>query len=330
MKKILIALALLASGTTTQAQLSVGGAGRGSKISEKELKEIQATTTLFVVQDRDMQIKDVWEKAIGAAWKVTPFKVISDNELKAYLSKPGYSFFEFAAELVEHRNSKGMVTSTTVHLSYDFFIPSFDKKGELKTRKSGELKDETYYGRIYLYPDNKTMFHLRDNVGGRSGNARVDKYLHQQALIYNWTPGMMKGYLSVISKGLMAREAQSPYDEFTNEDGLKPLKRDTLYIPDYILVKFNPFTGDEKDDEKDDESTRKAYKYPHKVISVDELDKLLLDDTRSIFYVSYLKNSAQKVVNVFNSKTGMEYANTTPMSYNFKNKDLAKIAKRID
>jgi hypothetical protein len=51
MKKSLIALALLLFSLAAQAQLSVGGAARGSKISEKELKEIQATTTIFIVQE---------------------------------------------------------------------------------------------------------------------------------------------------------------------------------------------------------------------------------------------------------------------------------------
>lgn len=329
MKYLFIAVLILNS-YWLQAQIAVGRSEKGSRLSESSLADIQKTTTVFVLQDRDMRDGETWKQAIASVWTITPFVVAKRSEIGQYLRKPGYSFFILGSKMVERVNrAKMRTTSTSLHLYYDLLIPEFDKDGKLKKRKNGHLIGEDHYARIFLYPTSKTMMYLMANIGKSDGGA--DRYLHQQGEIYNWAPGMMSGYLDIVNRNLLSRSGVGVYDEVSNEATLGKLKNDTLYIPDYVTIKFNPFSGQEDDDgEQDDESQKKAYKYPVKLISVEELDKLIMNRDREIFYLSYVKNSAQKIVSVYSNKSSVIYTNCTPMSYNFKNKDLAKLAKHIE
>jgi hypothetical protein len=124
-------------------------------------------------------------------------------------------------------------------------------------------------------------------------------------------------------------EKRHLYKSILNETELKNLKDEVLYVPDYVLINFNKFTGDEtkKHDEKD---IFKNYKFEYKLMSTDELNEKIMNDTTSFYYLIYIKSSADKFVSVINSLTGeIIYSNYTYRSYNIKSKDLKKLRKKI-
>jgi len=146
----------------------------------------------------------------------------------------------------------------------------------------------------------------------------------------NWGPGFIKGYLKTINDGLAQEKKRGLYSEMT-DDGLQRLGRDTLFVPNYVNKHFSMFTGHEsEDDEKDTEGVRDVYPHRIKFVSDEELNQMLVNRTQPFYYLLFVRSSTDKYVNVFEGTTGkMLYARYTPVSYNFKNKDLKKIARAI-
>jgi hypothetical protein len=55
-----------------------------------------------------------------------------------------------------------------------------------------------------------------------------------------------------------------------------------------------------------------------------------VNSTQPIKYLVYTRSSTDKFINVFESNGKLLYARYVKISYNFKNKDLSKLAKTID
>lgn len=359
-KKTLITLMLLGS-LGASAQIDIGPDTRSGKISDEYLAALKKTTTLFVLQEKDFENLPAWEEAVSSVWNITQHKFIHADEITDYAKKKGYSFFAFEEDIHSHHHasqtnsvqSMGMngrmtttVTSITpasshassVDIIYSLYIPGYDKKGELKTRNNGEMKDRDFYANIMMYPDRDAMVqatnmadrHVVNGFSRKKFNRKFDDLVYNHAVIYNWTPGMMKGFLSVTNKSLKEKISLDRDDEYEAEGMLRRLQRDTLYVPTYVNKKVNMFTGAEKEVERDDDELKSIYQYPVKFVDINELDKLIADKNRNILYLSVAISSARKYVNVYQSKTGgLVYAEYTKGSLSFKNKDLSKLAKRI-
>ncbi len=147
--------------------------------------------------------------------------------------------------------------------------------------------------------------------------------------IRNWSPGILKNYLRLLHKLLDRNEKRWQYANEINEKALAKLKRDTLFVPDYILVKFNKRTGNEskKHDKKD---VFKDYKYKYALISAEALSQKILETDKPFYYLIYVKGSTDKYISVFNAQTGdMIYTRYKPVSYNIAAKDFKKLVASI-
>ena len=130
--------------------------------------------------------------------------------------------------------------------------------------------------------------------------------------------------MSYLNKG----EIHTLYSEIYNAKEMKNLKKEVLYVPEYVLTKFNKFTGDEtvKHDEKD---IFVDYKLKYQLISADELNQKILEEATSFYYLIYIKSSTDKYISVINSLTGeLIYSAYTPASYNIKSEDLKELQKK--
>jgi hypothetical protein len=114
-----------------------------------------------------------------------------------------------------------------------------------------------------------------------------------------------------------------------NEQELNKLKTSTLYVPDYVLVKFNMFTGDESKQHKE-EDLFEDYKLKYQVLSTKKLNDNILSDPAGFYYLLYVKSSTDKFVSVVNSKTGeIIYSEYTGVKYNLKPGDLKDLYQKI-
>jgi hypothetical protein len=316
MKNIFIALSLFTT-YCAQAQISVGSSDiatstHDGRIYDEDLALLKNTTTLFVLQNKDYEHIADFEKAISSAWKITKFRIIKPEEIASYSDKEGYSMFCFGGYILTGERIHA------VHISYDLLVPRKDRKGRIV---------EYYYSQIYLMPDFETS---RKVMAAASFDKTELDYIYNKGIFTNWGPGYLKGYLSVVNAKLQEGKSRWLYTSEENEDALKILNTDTLFIPDYVNVHFNPLSGAEDVKEKDDDNFSNAYKHPYRVITSEQLEKKILDSEKPIRHLVYVRSSAEKYVTVYDSEKGIIYAKYTPASYNFKSKDLGKINSEIE
>lgn len=154
--------------------------------------------------------------------------------------------------------------------------------------------------------------------------------LYGRTYIYNWSPYMLKAYLKSVNEHLLAKEPHGPFTEEEDEIALQPMKRDTLYIPDYVNLKFDPFLHGEKTVETDYGSVHDFYPYHVKVISKEELGRIVKESSTPVYYLVFIKSSSDKYINVFEAHSGkLLFARYSPASFNFKYKDLKDLYKTM-
>lgn len=306
------------------AQLQVGSNKTGTmnaagRLSSEDLAKLKQTTTLFVLQDADYANVSDWEEAIKSVWTITPFKIVSRDEIGS-MGNGNYSYFTLGGYVYQSASSSPMKfknqTVNAVHLTYDLWMPNGNK--------------EEYFARLQLYPDNATMFDASTTHLNKKQNSRISSELYTKTILHNWTPYMLKGYLKTVNDRLLSGEHRGPYTEEDNPGALAALRTDTLYIPDYVNIKFNLLTAKDKVEETDMKELRSAYDYPVRVVSKAELGRIIKNSSKPVYYLVYTKAATDKFLNVYNSKTGnLLFARYSPMSHNFKYKDLKDIEKLV-
>lgn len=325
MKK-LITVVLLGLGLSAQAQIQVGSnaiatMNKPGKLSESRLEAFKKTTTVFTLIYKDYEQKEVFEKAIASVWKITPFKIIRPDELDQYM-KEGYSVFSFGGFVINHVGEQ--VVTTTITLSYDLWMP--------EVKKHGKKVKEHFLARIWMSPDAEMNMegYKRRFWSASAFSDKMLSFIYNDGGFYNWGPGYLKGYLKVVNDHLIKGDEQGPSSELVNKKALATLRSDTLFVPDYVDITFNPFTGKEHSDSLEMDKVHKEYPFPIRFVSNEELNERILSG-RPMKYLVYIKNSNVKIVDVFDGSTGdLIYVNYVRVSYNFKAKDLGRLAKHVD
>ena len=136
---------------------------------------------------------------------------------------------------------------------------------------------------------------------------------------------MLKLYLKEVQTDLEQSKRSFLFESVKNEAKIQKLKNDTLFVPSYVLTKFNKFNGREN---KSHESSElfKGYPYPYQIIDPDELSRKVVDE--EIEYVfDYVKSSTDNFIRVFSLSGGMIYQSYKAVSYNLKSKNINKIIK---
>ncbi|MNU19037.1 hypothetical protein D3C71_72530 [compost metagenome] len=324
-KKVAIALsAYLLSNmyTPVNAQIQIGSsitsAGPG-KISKEEMVKFKQSTTYFILQERDYERLEDFQTAIAKVWTVTPFKIIKQEEMRS-LDKRKSSFFFFGGFVTIRRGQS--TTTYNTHLSYDLYMLEANKKGNL---------EQQLFGKFMLHLDSESYKQtMRFATSDKTFAQKITPYMYSEAEMQNWNPLMISGYLKVINDGLQQETLRSAFGESIDKEALKKLQTETLYIPDYVNTKFNMFNMDEKDTEEDMDDLKSAYPFPAKYVSTAALSTIAAQHPEGIWYLSYIKSSTDKYVGIFNSKTGEMIMNFyVPVSYNFKMKDLKRVAAKV-
>lgn len=324
MKRLLTAV-LLCLGLSAQAQIQVGSnivstMNKPGKLSKSRLEDFKKTTTVFTLIYKDYAQKAVFEKAIASVWKITPFKIVLPDELDQYM-KDGYSIFSFGGFIINRQGDN--IVTTTITLSYDLWMPEVKKHDKVK---------QHYLARIWMSPDAEMNMegYKRRFWTASSFSEKMLSFIYNDGGFYNWGAGYLRGYLKVINDHLISGDEQGPASEFLDKKALATLQKDTLFVPDYVNVTFNPFTGKERQDPLDMEKVHKEYPFPIRMVSSEKLNDMILSG-KPMKYLVYIKNSNVKIVDVYDGPSGnLIYVSFVRLSYNFKEKDLGRLAKRVD
>lgn len=316
-KKLLATAVLLCYSFILTAQVTFQGKG---DINDEEFAKFKNTITLFTLQYKDYTELENYNEAIRKTWTVTPFLIIKPDELGKYLGKPGYSVFTFNGYIQSNGHN------VIIRFFYSLNMPHF--------KKNGKQGNDVLIGEITIYPDNKTLFTAVGNPfdfrGSKKRNEEMISFLYNDAILYNWSPGMLKGYLKQLNDGILSRKDRKMFFEVDDKSKLAHLAKDTLYIPDYVKIKYSMFTMSEKVDDDKDEDLSVAYTYPVKFVPVKTLNELILKKNSNINYLVFTKSSSDKFISIYNSRSNeLLYQNYISLSFNFKNSDLGKIRRLI-
>lgn len=291
----------------------------------KEVEKIKKGTTYVVMYNPNSPRVAPFIQAFKDAWTLSRLEFIRYSEMESHLS-PENSFFSIGGYETTTENFvdvRGIRRKTgeysNTHLYLELWVPN-EKYFTQNKQKPLREKDKVQVARIELYTDYETL--------------KAPETIHQMDFdglghIRNWGPGMLKNYLQTLTFFLNKGEKRFIASKTFNEQELSKLKTSTLYVPDYVLVKFNMFTGDESKQHKE-EDLFEDYKLKYQVLSTKKLNDNILNDPSGFYYLLYVKSSTDKFVSVINSKTGeIIYSEYTGVKYNLKSGDLKDLYQKI-
>lgn len=217
--------------------------------------------------------------------------------------------------MYENGSSKNGINYSTTHIYLELWTCE-DNYFQSTKKKDFADKNKVQVARIELFTD---FMALSDPdllfQSDYDGNGHIR----------NWGPGILKNQLQALIGFLNKNEPRKLFPAINNPTEIAKLKKEVLYVPDYVLIKFNKFTGNEaeKHTEKD---VFEDYKFKYKLLSTAELNQKIVTDKTPFYYLIYIKSSTDKYITVFNSVTGeIIYSKYSPMSYNIKSGDLKNI-----
>jgi len=313
----LLSLSLLLLSLISQAQIQVGGLwlnlNHPRKVSKEHFQQLRKTTTLFVLQDRDYEHLEDFDKAIKSAWTFTPYKIIRREEIISYGRRPGYSFFNFTA------GSYINGSRHTARLYYALWMPIREKNGNSNPKEFGEIVMHANFIQNLMV----TYGLLTE----KSKLAVIDTLYNTQ--LETWGAGYLREYLREMNRLLAFDKVHNYFQDFSNKEAMQKLQQDTLFIPSYVNIRYNVLGAPHLKD-RDEEDMAGSYRYPVKIVSSDSLNEMLLRAEKPINYVVYTQSSNSKFINVFNSGGGgLIYSAYDKMGRKFKAKDLRQINRRV-
>lgn len=334
LKKLLL-FAFLFTQIQLFSQVSVGSKhiGGSGEFENNEWQKFKNTTTIFVLSN--IHDQDVYEKILSKVWTVTPFELVSfeDFERSNYFGSQ-YSIAKLGGFKRIKQMKTGSVTSLFTYV--DFYL--YDG-GKIKEELQGlsEKKFERKYrgvvsdakiniARFYVYP--KDDF-IRTSIS-KEMNEIVNS-MYSDPIFFNYSPGMLQNYFQKINDNIKREEETSMYG-FNYLPTLKNLAQQTLYVPSYIGIKYNPWKmSDGEVDPENLENIFKKYEYAYEVISAEELNQKILKG-EDFYYLRYVRMNAERFLQVVNSTTGeiVFKLYVTGLSYKIKPKHLKEISKSIE
>lgn len=292
----------------------------------QEISNLKGATTYIAMKDPNSEKAKEYVEIFKRYWNLSKFEFIKYSEIDKYLA-PGNFFFTIGGYVTNvssitlfKTGSKSGLNYSNTHIYLELWKAN-DKYFEAKKKKDfDDQKHKIQIARIELFTDFKTLMEPKNLYSSEyDGNGHIR----------NWGPGILKNYLQSLNSFINKGEKKSLFSEIVNTSELKKLATENLYVPDYLLTKFNKFSGDEtkKHTEKD---IFEDYKLKYQILSTENLNQKILAETSPFYYLIYIKSSTDKYISVINSLTGeYVYSVYTPVSYNIKSGDLKDLQKKI-
>ncbi|MBK8642668.1 MAG: hypothetical protein IPN15_10805 [Saprospiraceae bacterium] len=292
-----------------------------------EIAKIKSGTTYIAMKDPNSEKTKEYIEVFKNYWTISKAEFIKYSEIEKYLSPEnsfltigGYETNTEFTRLYQNGSQKHGINYSNTHIFLELW--TCDKKYFTSKKKNKIFGngDKIQVARIELFTDFETLSNpdlLYQSEFDGNGHIR------------NWGPGVLKNYVQALMGYLAKNESHSLYTGSSNAKELKKLKKESLYIPEYVLTKFNKFNGNEtkKHDEKD---IFEDFKLKYILLSGADLNHKILTDTTGFYYLIYIKSSTDKYINVIHSLTGeIIYSKYKPLSYNIKSDDFQDLQEKI-
>ena len=291
----------------------------------EEIPKLKKGATYVVMKNPESPQSKEYVDIIKNNWTLSKVEFIKYDELSKYISPEssfltlsGYETSKQFTTLYQNGSSKSGINYSTTHIYLELWTCNAKYFENTKKKEFGD-KNKVQVARVELFTDfpalsDPDLLFQSDYDGG--GHIR------------NWSPGILKNQIQALTFFVNKGEPRKLFTGVENKAEIEKLKKDVLYVPDYVLIKFNKFTGNEsqKHSEKD---VFEDYKFKYKLLTTAELNQKILNDKTPFYYMIYIKSSTDKYISVINSLTGeIVYTKYAPVSYNIKSSDLKNIVEK--
>jgi hypothetical protein len=151
---------------------------------------------------------------------------------------------------------------------------------------------------------------------------------------YDWSPGLLKNYIQAAVNYINNWKLIKPSKKIAQKEQLKKLRDDTLYIPDYLLFAYKRDFGAKSgilysEQKEDIAAVMQDYKYRYRFIKSDELNKMLLDSSKHIYYMIGHYNTIRGAISIIDSQSGDILYSAHKRRYGLRQMEVNKIQKII-
>lgn len=314
MKKASLIVVMMVMAAITQAQIDVSPAKYGDykkvKFKEGDIAALKQTTTLFVYPEKFTEKMPAFLAALKQAWTFNDFEAVSYEEFVqgSYTGNEKYALLTISG----HNEVKSSGAEET-RLYLTLARQELNKRGKVLYKP---------YCRIDLIANFETYF------AAHGSNSTVE-YMYTNGVFYNLEPGFVKNYLINVNENLENGKERFLYGNSTDASAVRKLKDETLYLPKYMLTKYNGVTGGEMGTCTEAELVGK-YPYKYEFLDASDLsDKILSADT-PFYYMIFVRSYNDKFITIYNSSTGkIIYNRCKAMSTNMKPADFDELTKAI-
>lgn len=330
--KLLLVLFLVSFQCYSQVSVGPRHIGRSQNFKKGVLEKFKNTETVFLLSS--VYDKEVYEQILKDSWDVTPYRIVDleDFEIADFLSDK-YSFAQLSGFERVYHTKHGGYSSLFTYVDFQMFDQEKIKKklskmsDKKKVRKFDELLNENSYAiaRFYIFP--KDDF-LNKAVPYKENETELS--LYKDDVFFNYKPGLLKNYFQKINNLIKAEEVYWLYKN-DHLPELQNLASSKLYIPAYMLIKYNPFTIKDKDiEEESTHSLLEKYDFDYEIVEDDVLSDRIMKN-EEFYYMRYVRMNAERFIQVVNSKTGeIVYRDyVTGLGYNLKPKQINNLNKSI-
>lgn len=292
-----------------------------------EISKIKNTTTYIAMKDPNSEVAKEYATIFKQYWTISKIAFIKYSEIYKYLNANssfltigGYSTSVSSHTIYSDGGIGSGVDYQNTHIYLELWNCSNKYLSKNKEPKDFKEKDKQQISRLELFTDFPTLM-----IPSNLYKSEYDTEGH----VRNWGLGMLKNHIQNMIINITKGTDKKLFTEILNINEIKKLTNQTLFVPDYVLFKFNMFNGNEskKHEVKD---IFDDYNFKYEVLSTADLNKKILEDKSTFYYLQYIKSSTDKYVSVINSRTGeVVYSVYTPLSYNIKSGDLKDLSKII-
>ncbi|MGL2962777.1 hypothetical protein ACSVH2_03020 [Flavobacterium sp. RSB2_4_14] len=281
-----------------------------------EISKIKQGTTFFAMKDPNSPKALAFVALIKKAWNFSKVDCIKYTDVEKNIA-PNNSFVTVTANMM---NSNSPTAPTETHIYWELWTTNDKFTYDPKKRKHFNQADKVSIATLELFPD-----FITQNNPSSLYKMDYDATGH----LKNWGTGIVYNYVQELNRLLLKAEEQSFKTVIANKEELKKMSSQTLFVPDYVLVKYNKNNDDETNIQKEKELFD-GIQFSYKVLPTAELNEKIVSAETPFYYLLLIKTTDDKLVTITNSQTGeIIYMAYNDIVSNLKAIDLKDIQKAI-
>lgn len=281
-----------------------------------EVTKIKQGTTFFAMSDPNAPKAKAFAEAIKKAWTLSKVECIKYTDVEKNIA-PNNSFVTIGANMT---TSNSTLSSTESRIYLELWTTNGKYTYDPKKRRHFNQADKITVATIELFAD----FYAQSNP---SSLYKMD--YSTEGHLKNWNAGILANYIQQLTLLLNKAELRLANASFLNREELKKMSSSTLFIPNYVLTKFNKNSDDESK-KYEDKEIFEGFSQSYKVIQDAELNDKILNAVEPFYYLLLIKTNSDKYVTVTNALTGeIVYSAYSGSAANFKSGDLKELQKAI-